>query len=65
MMMTPGCVDALKVVAANLPVASFLFNFAWGFNTRLRIRLNPTVAAGRFQPSPIHLPAGPCTKHPD
>jgi hypothetical protein len=43
MMMTPGCVDALKVVAAELPVASFLFNFARGFNTRLRIRQNPTV----------------------
>ena len=63
-MMIPGCVDALKVVAAKLPAASFLFNFARGFNTRLRNRLNPTVAAGRFLPPLIHLPAGPCTKHP-
>jgi hypothetical protein len=52
MMTIPGCVDALKVVAANLPVVPFLFNFARGFNTRLRIRRNPTVAAGRFLPPP-------------
>jgi len=61
MMMIPGCVDTLKVVAAKLPVTSFLFNFARGFNTRLRIRLNPTVAAGRFLPPLIHRSAGPCT----
>jgi hypothetical protein len=64
MMMIPGCVDALKVVAAKLPAVSFLFNFARGFNTRLRNRLNPTVAAGRFLPPLIHRSAGPCTKHP-
>jgi hypothetical protein len=52
MRMPPGIVDAFKFVAVKLPVASFLFNFARGFNTRLRIRLNPTVAAGRFLPPP-------------
>jgi hypothetical protein len=64
MMMIPGCVDAFNVVAAKLPVAPFLFNFTRGFNTRLRIRQNPTLAAGRFLPPPIHRSAGPCTKHP-
>jgi hypothetical protein len=64
MMMIPGCVDTLKVVAAKLPAASFLFNFARGFNTRLRIRRNPTVAAGRVLTPSIHRSAGPCTKHP-
>ena len=57
-MMIPGCADALKVVAAKLPAASFLFNFARGFNTRLRIRLNPAVSPVVFRRRPsICLPA--------
>jgi hypothetical protein len=64
MMMIPRCVDVPKVMEAKLPVASFLFNFARGFNTRLWVRLNLVVEAGRFQPPPIHLSAGPCTKRP-
>jgi len=61
MVMIPGCVD---VVAAELPAASFLFNFARGFNTRLRARLKPLRPAGRFQPLPVHLDTGPRPKHP-
>jgi hypothetical protein len=58
MMTIPGCVGALKVVAAGLPAASFLFNFARGFNTRLRACLKPKRPAGRFQPPPfIRTPA--------
>jgi hypothetical protein len=60
MMTIPGCVDALKIAAAELPAASFLFKFARGFNTRLRIRLNPTAEAGCLRQPPIHVDAGPC-----
>jgi hypothetical protein len=65
MMMIPGCVDAFKGVAAKLPVASFLFNFARGFNTRLRVRLNATSEADRFQPPPIHTARRRLRQTPD
>ena len=64
MMMIPGCVDALKEVAAKLPGNPLLFNFARGFNTRLRTRQSPTVGAGRFLPPPIHRSACPLTNQP-
>jgi len=58
MMTIPGCADALKVVAAKLPATSFLFKFARGFNTRLRIRLHPAVPLVVFRRRPsICLPA--------
>jgi len=58
MMTIPGCADALYIAAAKLPAASFLFKFARGFNTRLRIRLNLAVSPIVFRRRPsICLPA--------